>query len=108
MAFVTYDVSLELVRALRPLLEVLVTKDRDLANQLRRAASSVTLNVNEGAERRGGDKPHHFRIAFGSAKEVRAALDLAVAWGYLPDGRAEAAIALLDRLNRLLWGLTRR
>jgi four helix bundle protein len=108
MAFVTYDVSLELVRVLRPLLEVLVAKDRDLASQLRRAASSVTLNVNEGAERTGGDRLHHFRIAAGSAKEVRAALDLAVAWGYLPAARADGALAVVDRLTRLLWGLTRR
>jgi four helix bundle protein len=108
MAFVTYDVSLELVRALRPLVEVVATKDRDLASQIRRAASSIALNVSEGTERSGGDRPYHFRVAFGSAREVRAGVHLAVAWGYLPAGASTSALALLDRLGSLLWGLTRR
>ncbi len=43
MSFVTYDVSLELVSVLRPIVARLTGLDPKLADQVRRAASSVAL-----------------------------------------------------------------
>ncbi len=40
--------SLEVVEMARPLIEAVYRRDRDLASQLRRAISSVTLNLAEG------------------------------------------------------------
>lgn len=104
--FHVYDAALGLVSALRPTLGELMKSDRSLADQLRRAASSVVLNIAEGNRRTGKDRVHFFRIAAGSAAEVQAALDVARAWGMI--GAALAAEAELDRVLAMLWRLTHR
>ena len=105
--FFAYDVSISLVRAVRPPLEVLTRRDPSLADQLRRAVASVPLNVAEGNRRSGKDRGHLFRVALGSAGEVQACLEVAEAFGYLaPDGIA-LALQTEDRAQRLLRGLTR-
>jgi four helix bundle protein len=103
MAFVAYDVSLQLIRELRGCHAVLAEHDTDEADQLRRAASSVARNLAEGAGRSGKDRRRFFRYAHASAREVRGSLDVAAAWGVT----LEAPLAILDRLLGLLWGLTR-
>jgi len=104
MTFVAYEVALQLVRELRPIVPTIQKHDRELADQLSRAASSVMLNLGEGRRRRGGDQRRFFDYAHGSASEVRTALDVADAWGWpIDDG---AARITLDRLLGLLWGLT--
>ena len=78
-----YSVSIEMIRALRPLVERIAKQDSNLADQLRRAASSVPLNLNEGAYSQGGNVRARFHNALGSAAEVRACLDVAEAFGYV-------------------------
>jgi four helix bundle protein len=80
-------------------------KDRDLASQIRRAAASITLNLREGAERRGKDREHLWRIAAGSAAEVDEALHIALAWDYAPAELVTPAQALASRVIALLWRL---
>jgi four helix bundle protein len=99
-----YDVSLDLVRALRSVVPVLKKHDRDLASQLQRAATSVALNIGEGRDRSGGDQRRLYEIAAGSASEVHAALDTAEAWGWPVD--TAPSLALVRRLRGLLYGLT--
>ncbi len=106
MAFEVFEVAVELVAALRAPTAAIAAKDADLARQLRRAASSVPLNIGEGNQRSGGDRVHHFRIAAGSAAETLAALRVAHAWGYAETGSLEPALALLDRVRAMLWRLT--
>jgi four helix bundle protein len=98
-----YDVSLDLIRELRPTLVTLRRHDRDLASQLQRAANSISLNIAEGRDRSGGDQRRCYEIAAGSASEVRAALDAAEAWGW-PVACASSR-AVLHRLRGLLYGL---
>ena len=102
--FIAYEVSIQLVDSLRSLVPVIERNDRDLADQLRRAASSVVLNLAEGQRSAKGNKHKHYAIAHGSANEVKAALDLARAWGWVDD--ASAPRAILDRLLAILWRLT--
>jgi four helix bundle protein len=102
--FHAYGAALGVVRGLRPVVEALRKQDRDLADQLRRAASSVVLNLAEGAGRRGQDRMQHYRIAQGSALEVKAALEVARTWGFLE--QSEDVDAWLDRLLAMLWRLT--
>jgi four helix bundle protein len=101
--FIAYEVSLELVANLRSIVPVIERHDRDLADQLRRAGSSVVLNLAEGSKSAKGNKGKHFAIAHGSASEVRAALQTAVAWGWIDEKMA--APDVLDRLMALLWRL---
>jgi four helix bundle protein len=101
-------VAIDLVRDLRPLVEQIRKHDNTLAKQLVDAMNSTVQNLSEGAVHRGGNKRAKFDIAFGEANEVKGSLDLALAWGYIPDdARAAAAHAKLRRLLAMCWGLTR-
>lgn len=102
--FIAYEVSVQLVTSLRDLLPQLERFDRDLADQMRRAASSVVLNLAEGSRSSKGNKQKHFAIAHGSANEVKAALELAQAWGWIEGARGPRDV--LDRLLALIWRLT--
>ena len=107
MAFVALEVALEMVKGLGETIRRIEARDRGLGDQVKRAASSVALNLAEGAERAGRDRKHAFRVASGSAAEVRAALRIAVAWGYVPAESLAVTQARLHRLGGLLYGLTR-
>ena len=76
---------LDLIRALRPLCVRLHAQSPDLADQLRRAASSVALNLAEGVRRTGRDKKRAYRIAAAKAQETKTALEVALAWGWLDE-----------------------
>jgi four helix bundle protein len=105
--FQALRVSLDLVRSLRRPVERLRARDRALSEQIRRAASAIALNLAEGRKRSGADRLHHFRIAAGSAEEVRTGLRVAEAWGDLPAAEVPDTLELLDRLSAMAWRLTR-
>ena len=104
--FDVLEVSLEAVAALREPLRVVRSRDGDLYRQLRRAASSMPLNIAEGSRRVGKDRRHFWRVAAGSADEVRVALRTAVAWGDLDAALAEQPLQILDRVIAMLWKMT--
>jgi four helix bundle protein len=52
---VAYQVALDLVRALRPVIVQLRSHIVDAADQVERAASSIVLNIAEGDRRNGRD-----------------------------------------------------
>jgi len=78
---------------------------RSLADQTIRAMTSVPLNLAEGAGRRGRDRLHHWRIAYGSALEARTALELLVAAGGVDAEAAATVDSLLDRIAAMAWRL---
>ena len=51
--FIAYDVALDLVRALRPVVAQLRKYSPEAADQVERAASSIVLNLAEGRRRHG-------------------------------------------------------
>lgn len=99
--------ALETIATLRPLVPRIRRHDRSLAVQLVRAASSAVLNLGEGEYSDPGTKRARYCNAAGSANETRAALSVAVAWGYLTPGQAEPASRRLDRVIAMLWKLSR-
>ena len=101
---IAYEVSLELIRSLRSVVTTIARFDSDLADQMRRAATSVSLNLAEGQRLKTGNQRRHYEIAHGSANEVKGALDVAEAWGWPVD--TTEARALIDRQLALLWRLT--
>jgi four helix bundle protein len=106
MALRIYSVAIEMIRELRPLMERIRTRDSNLADQLRRAVTSIPLNLHEGAYSQGGNMRARFHTALGSAAEVRACLDVAEALGYVQSIDAElrntldCVIATLHKLSR--------
>ena len=103
-----YSVALEVVRGVAEVGVRLQRRDPDLARQLRRANSSIALNIAEGVHARGGNQVARFYDAMGSARETVACIEVGVAAGYLVN---DDHVELLDRLDHVvatLWKLTHR
>jgi four helix bundle protein len=107
MPFQVEELSLELISALVPVLPRIKQRDKDLADQLKRAASSVGLNAAEAAFSDPGNRRARLFSAAGSANEARHALRQAVAWQLIAARDAEKALGLLQRLIAMLWKMTR-
>ena len=107
MAFQVAELSVELVEALVPLMSRIKQRDKSLADQLTRAASSISLNCAEAQYSDPGNRRARLHTAAGSAGETRMALRLAVAWRYVLAGDAQKARALVERILAMLWKMTR-
>ncbi|HYQ30222.1 MAG TPA: four helix bundle protein [Polyangiaceae bacterium] len=107
MALQVAELSLELIDALRPLVPRIKSRDRSLADQITRSASSIALNCGEAELSDPGNRRARFFTAAGSAGETLIAVRVAIAWRYLAPSDGEAAIALLRRIIAILWKLTR-
>ena len=79
-----------------------------LISQVRRAAVSVPANIAEGAARRSPKEFVHFiSNAQGSASELETELLIAHRLGYLREGAYLELRDTLDKIGRMLIGLTR-
>jgi four helix bundle protein len=77
-----------------------------LGDQLRRAATSISLNIAEGAgEFASADKARFYRIARRSATECAAILDAASALSLVPSGSITSGRALLLRMVAMLTAM---
>ncbi len=64
MSFDAFDLALDLIRSLRDPMTRIASRDSDLEKQLRRAASSIALNLGEARRRFGRHQEvHHPRLA---------------------------------------------
>jgi four helix bundle protein len=98
-----HDDMLDALRLMRGVLSAIERRDADLARQLRRAASSVVLNIAEGGGSFGRVRTARYRTALGSARETLSCLRVAEAFGYveaMPQG-------LLQRIDRVVGTLVR-
>ena len=103
-----YDRARNAVRELGPLLHTIREHDKSLADQLKRAAQSVVLNIAEARGNDAGNARARFSTACGSAKEVRAALNVASDWGYIEAHTATHLDDRLDEVCAITWCLGRR
>jgi four helix bundle protein len=106
MVFEVEEVAIQLIEVLRPIVPRIKARDRALADQLARAASSVALNVGEGNYSDPGNRRARFFTAAGSANETRLALGVAVSWGLCSTADADPALVLIKRILSMLWKLT--
>jgi four helix bundle protein len=98
-------VAVQAACSVLPALRAVPAAYRDLADQCARAVTSVGLNTGEGLGRAGRDRGYHFRVAYGSALEAGAALQMLSAVGAVPSDVAQDGLALLDRTRAMLWRL---
>ena len=108
MGLIVQEKALQVAAGMRELLALVRKHDKALFEQMRRAMSSVVLNLAEADGNDGGTARARFASACGSAKEVRAALHVASDWGYLEAARASELDARLDELCAITWALGRR
>jgi four helix bundle protein len=92
-----HDDMLDVVRSMRGELATIDKHDPDLARQLRRAASSVVLNIAEGSGSFGRMRTARYRTALGSAQETLACLRVAEAFGYV-ESVSQMGQGKLDRV----------
>ena len=78
-----------------------------LASQLRRAATSIPLNIAEGWARPTRVHINHLSIALGSEAELKTQLDLAVTMKLIAITDAEPLLATAGQVGRMLRGLVK-
>jgi len=76
-----------------------------IADQVIRSASSVPANLAEGHGRFGRDRIHHWRIAYGSAKEVDCHLRLLAGAHAVNRETTDHALRLFDEVRAITWRL---
>ena len=76
---------------------------KSIADQVIRSASSVPANIAEGRGRSGRDRLHHWRIAYGSAREVDTHLRLLLGAGAIDASQANSALQLFDDVRAITW-----
>ena len=78
-----------------------------LTSQIRRAAVSIPANIAEGAARKSEKEFAHFLSnAQGSASELETELVIAYRLGYLNENIFRELSATLERIGRLITGLS--
>jgi len=103
--FIVQNTALEAAAAALRVVNRVPAPLKTLADQVVRAASSVPANIAEGNGRIGRDRMHHWRIAYGSAKEVDVHLRLLLQAGAISASSAATALQLFDQVRAMTWRL---
>ena len=108
MGLIIQQRAIQAAGGLRELLPVVRKHDKSLFDQIHRAMNSVVLNIAEADGNDAGTAKARFSTACGSAKEVRAGLQLAVAYGYVSSSRVAKVDTALDEVCAMSWRLSGR
>ena len=106
MNFQALQIALELIKALRPVIDKVGRSSKKEAEQMQDAANSIARNLAEGRRRRGKDRRYHWDVAAGSADEVRTSMLIGLANGWVTEQDVADAMALDDRILAMTWRLT--
>ncbi len=108
MGLIVQRKALQAAAGLRLIIPALRKRDRSLFDQVQRAMNSVVLNLAEASGNDPGTARARFASACGSAKEVRAGLQLAEAYGYVSRTRVAEVDTTLDEVCAMSWRLSGR
>ena len=108
MGLIVQNRALQAASELRAVLPTVKKRDRELFLQVQRAMNSVVLNLAEAEGNDPGTAKARFASACGSAKEVRAGLQLAVAYGYVESAVASKVDLAIDEVCAMSWRLSGR
>ena len=78
MALQVAELSVQMIETLRPLVGRIKARDKSLADQLTRAASSIALNIAESQHSDAGNRRARLFTAAGSASESLMAVRVAI------------------------------
>lgn len=101
--------AIDLVVEIYKATEIFPKEERHgLTSQIRRAAVSIPANIAEGARRYSNREFAHFLSnAQGSASELETELIISNRLGFLDENTYSHLIAPLDRIGRLITGLSK-
>ena len=108
MGLIVQRKAIQAASGLRQVMTVLRKRDRSLFEQIHRAMNSAVLNIAEADGNDSGTSKARFSSACGSAKEVRAGLQLAVAYGYVASEMVSQVDTALDEVCAMSWKLSGR
>lgn len=102
--------SMMLVKMVYPLIERLPQEEKyALGNQIRRAVTSIVLNIAEGTGRNSDKELRYFlTVARGSTSEVEAQLLICVELGFFSEQDASPALYLCDNIKGMLYRFIER
>ncbi len=104
-----YNVAVEMAVHAKWLADAVPRGNKNLADQLLRAATSVVLNIGEGANRMSpGMKRQRYTEARGECGEVATAVELLVAFQLCKPADVAQVLELASRVGRMLTKLVRR
>ncbi len=104
-----YNISVEMAVHAKRVSDAVPRGHKNLADQLLRAATSVVLNIGEGANRMSpGMKRQRYTEARGECGEVATAVELLVAFELCGAEDADRLLDLAGRVGRMLTKLVRR
>ncbi len=104
-----YRAAIKFAGSRRQLLRRLPRADGDLADQMRRASTSIALNIAEGCgEFSAPDRARFYRFSRRSAAECAAVLDLFEELDLFPAAALEEGRVLLDRIMAMLTAMIGR
>jgi len=108
MAFIVYELTLQMLRELKPLIEQVRRHSPSLADQMERSGQGTFLNLAESQSARGRNEAAKLQLALTECRETRAALQLAVAWDYISAAASAGVDDKLDQVAAILWSLVYR
>ena len=77
--------------------------DRNLSDQIKRAITSVALNLGEADGSDPGNRRARLHTALGSLKETRQGLQIATAWDYVATSDIASVERVLDSATAMTW-----
>ena len=102
-----YAIAIAMVKSVCALSRKVQRHDPDLARQMRRACTSVPLNMAEGWHAVAGNRRARLDTAITEARETTSCLDVSVAVGYLTQSEVAVDLDRLDHIVATLWKLCR-
>jgi four helix bundle protein len=94
---------LQTLPAVRRVIDRIRSYDRNLADQLRRSATSIALNLAEADGNQAGHRRNRLHTAMGSLRETRTALQIGVAFGYVNKEVVDGIDRDLDQVAAMTW-----
>jgi four helix bundle protein len=97
------ELMMDVMPSIKRLVDEIRKHDRNLADHIRRASTSVVLNHAEADGVTGGNQRKRVETALGELREARKGLRLAAVWDYVDEREVARVDRELDRVGAMTW-----